>query len=116
MPSFKKCYSFEDRFAESQRVLQKYPDRIPIICEKYKESSNIPDIDKKKYLVPMDLTFGQFIYVIRRRLNLRPEKAIFLFINGRIPSSASLIYHHYSSCKDKDGFLYITYSSENVFG
>lgn len=116
MASFKKTFSFEERFAESQRVLYKYPERVPIICEKYKQSTHIPEIDKKKYLVPVDLTFGQFIYVIRRRLNLSSEKAIFLFVNGNIPASSSLIYHHYSSCKDRDGFLYVTYSSENVFG
>jgi len=36
-------------------VPQKYPDRIPVICEK-NERSDIATIDKKKYLVPSDLT------------------------------------------------------------
>jgi GABA(A) receptor-associated protein len=36
-------------------ALQKYPDRIPVICEK-NERSDIATIDKKKYLVPSDLT------------------------------------------------------------
>ncbi|KAM7261221.1 hypothetical protein ACFE04_026696 [Oxalis oulophora] len=53
------------------------PERIPVIVERA-EKSDIASIDKKKYLVPADLTVGQFVYA--------------------------------------DGFLYITYSGENVFG
>ena len=39
--------SLEARKAESQRILERYPDRIPVICEKAK-SSKLPDIDKHK--------------------------------------------------------------------
>jgi hypothetical protein len=31
---FKKKHTFEYRFNETYRILQKYPDRIPVICEK----------------------------------------------------------------------------------
>lgn len=41
----------DKRKAEAERIRQKYPDRIPVICEKA-EKSDIPTIDKKKYLVP----------------------------------------------------------------
>ena len=34
---------------------EKYQDRIPVIVEKA-AGGDIPDIDKKKYLVPTDLT------------------------------------------------------------
>ena len=49
----------------SERIRGKYPDRIPVICEK-NEKSNVPDIDKKKFLVPGDLTVAHFILVIRK--------------------------------------------------
>ena len=74
------------------------------------------DIDKKKYLVPADLTAGQFVYVIRKRLKLAPEQAIYLFINGTIPPTAALMNTIYQEHKDTDGFMYMTYSGENVFG
>lgn len=99
----------------STRVLNKYYDLVPIICEK-SEKSNIEDLDKQKYLVPADLTVGQFIFVIRKRLKLPPEKAIFLFVNGIIPPSTELIINIYNFHKNEDGFLYISYSGENVFG
>ena len=115
--TFKSSHTFIERFNETIRILEKYPDRIPLICEKAKNaSSNCPNIDKNKYLVPNDLTVSHFIYVIRKRLKLPPEKAIFIFINGSMPSGSTLLYHLYDIYKDKDGFLYVTYTFENTFG
>lgn len=73
------------------------------------EKSDIPTIDKKKYLVPSDLTVGQFCYVIRKRIKLAPEKAIFIFVNEVLPPTAALMSSIYEEHKDDDGFLYITY-------
>jgi GABA(A) receptor-associated protein len=88
---------------------------VPVICEKA-DRSDIPDIDKKKYLVPADLTVGQFHYVIRKRIKLAPEKALFLFCNNSIPPNAALMSTVYEENKDEDGFLYIQYSGESTFG
>ena len=79
-----------------------------VICEKVTKS-DIPVIDKKKYLVPSDLTVGQFCYVIRKRIKLAPEKAIFIFVNEVLPPTAALMSSIYDEHKDDDGFLYITY-------
>lgn len=38
-----------------------------------------------RYLVPSDLTVGQFVYVIRKRIKLSPEKAIFIFVKNVLP-------------------------------
>ena len=115
LSSFKNTYHFASRYDESSRILRKYPDRIPIICEKHK-NTDIAEIDKHKYLVPHDLTCGQFIYVIRKRLRLPAEKAIFITINGYMPTISSTISEMYNKNKHEDGFLYVTYMSENVFG
>jgi len=115
--NFKNSYNINERWCESNRVLEKYPDRIPIICEPSKNlSHNDIIIDKNKFLVPFDFTIGQFIYVIRKRMKLPTEKAIFLFINGFIPASSQMIGNIYKYHKEPDGFLYITYSFENTFG
>ena len=115
MTSFQNKFSLKNRSEESARILDKYPNRIPVIVEKM-PSSDIPDIDKKKYLVPSDLTFGQFMYVIRKRIKLAPEQAIFMFINNTLPSTTALMSQIYQQHKDKDNFLYLTYSGDNVFG
>ncbi|RDA86628.1 hypothetical protein CP532_1049, partial [Ophiocordyceps camponoti-leonardi (nom. inval.)] len=112
---FKDEHPFEKRKAEAERIRQKYADRIPVICEKV-EKSDITTIDKKKYLVPSDLTVGQFVYVIRKRIKLSPEKAIFIFVEEVLPPTAALMSSIYEEHKDDDGFLYITYSGENTFG
>jgi len=112
---FKSQSLFKERQAESNRIRNKFPDRIPIVVEK-SETSDVPDIDKSKYLVPQDLTMGQFLYVIRKRIKLAPEKAIFLFINNSLPPTSASVSAIYEKHKDVDGFLYVIYSGENTFG
>jgi GABA(A) receptor-associated protein len=117
--SFKKEYDWEYRSNESKRVIRKYPDKVPIICEKFACTKNLPNIDKKKYLVPRDMTAGQFIGVIRKRIKqLLPTDAIFLFVdnNKTIVSGSTIIGGIYDETKDDDGFLYLCYSKENAFG
>ena len=75
-----------------------------------------PKIDKVKYLVPKDLTMAQFMYVIRKRMELSSNSALFAFVNNTIPPSSSLLSDIYEQHKDEDGFLYITYSGEQTFG
>ena len=115
---FKSQSTEAERKEEADRILEKYPDRLPVIVEldPNNKSTDLPEVDKKKYLVPRDLTCGQFMYVIRKRLQLDAETAIFLFVNGNVPSTASLITSIYDEHKDTDGYLYMTYGSEHVFG
>lgn len=75
-----------------------------MICEKI-EKSDIATIDKKKYLVPADLTVGQFVYVIRKRIKLSPEKAIFIFVDEVLPPTAALMSSIYEEHKDEDGLV-----------
>lgn len=105
----------EKRKSESTRILQRFSDRLPVICEKV-ENSDIQEIDKRKYLVPGDLTVGQFVYVVRKRIKLPSEKAIFMFVNDIVPPTAALMSSVYEEHKDEDGFLYVLYSGENTFG
>ena len=79
-------------------------------------NSQIPEIDKRKFLVPNDISVAQFMWIIRKRIQLPSEKAIFLFVNKTIPQSSSTMGQIYTSHKDEDGFLYIAYSGENTFG
>lgn len=113
--TFEKSHTFEKRLAESKRIRQKFPERIPVIVEKAK-GSDAPDIDKQKYLVPTDLTVAQFVYVVRKRIKLEPQDAIFLFVDGKIPPATHLLSQIYKDNQNPDGFLYITYAKESTFG
>ena len=115
MTNFLNKYPLEKRKDEATRILKSYPNRIPVIVERSAKST-IDNIDKKKYLVPNDLTIGQFLFVIRKRIKLTPEKAIYIFVNNTLPPSSELMSNIYHSHKNEDGFLYFTYSGENTFG
>ena len=105
----------EQRRAEIARIRVLYPNRIPVIVTKAK-NSDIAEIDKKKYLVPNDVTVGQFLYVIRKRIHLPADGAIFLFINNQMPAMGALMGQLYKDFANDVGFLEIFYSGESTFG
>ena len=107
--------TFQERVEESHKIKKKYPDRVPVICEK-NPGSGLDMLDKRKYLVPNDLTATQFLFIIRKRLKLASEKGIFLFVNNMIAPSTHTMIELYNEYKDDDGFLYMNYTEENVFG
>ena len=112
--TFKDDFQFDLRKQESNRIMNKYPNRVPIICEKLYSSD--PDIIKTKYLIPTDVNIGHFIFSLRQKNIIRKEEAIFIIINGFIPTSSLYLHQLYNLFKDDDGFLYMNYSIENVFG
>ncbi len=114
---FVNSYTLEQRKEESSRIILKYPTKLPVIVEKGKNNNtDIPNIDKHKYLVPSDMTIGQFVFVIRKRIKLEPEKGLFIFINNMLPPTSMLMSSIYSANKAPDGFLYVSYSGESTFG
>ena len=118
MFDYQKEHDFDKRKKESKRIREKYKDKIPTICEISKGSNNSDIIlDKKKYLIPADLTIGQFVYTLRKRIKLQPEEALFLFVNGNaLAPTAQLLSATYNEHKDEDGFLYFVISKEETFG
>ncbi|XP_068603759.1 gamma-aminobutyric acid receptor-associated protein-like 2 [Brachionichthys hirsutus] len=112
---FKEDHSLEHRRIESAKIRNKYPDRVPLIVEKV-SGSQVGDIDKRKYLAPSDITVGQFIWIIRKRIQLPTEKALYLFVDKMVPQTSITMGHLYEHEKDEDGFLYVAYSGENTFG
>lgn len=114
--SFKTAHSFEDRLVESSKIREKFPGRIPIIVERASRATNVPPLDRVKFLVPGDLNIGQFIFVIRKRILLSSDQAMFLFVGHSLPTTGALLSELYASHKDADGFLYAQYSGESTFG
>lgn len=117
--AFRTATSSSSRSAESEKIIHKFPGRIPVILEiRHTEQHKLPPLDKAKFLVPEELTVGQFIFVIRRRIHLSHEKALFLFLNNHtLAPTAGSMGALYAEHKNKeDGFLYITVASEDAFG
>merc|ERR1711862_982239 len=93
-----------------KRILAKYPDRIPVVCEKAPRS-DLPDIDKKKFLVPGSMLVGEFKYIIHKHINqtdassISSDQTIYLFVNGTSPKTGALMSEVYEQYKDEDGYL-----------
>lgn len=128
---FRTQYSLEDRRRQSAQIMNRYPDRIPIICDAFvpnlhpvrgfglgrgKGGETTPQIDKIKYLVPANLTMGEFLFIIRKRLSISAEDALFVLINNSVIKPQSLISDVFSKHKHEDGFLYVKYTCEATFG
>ncbi|KAK4800826.1 hypothetical protein SAY86_021313 [Trapa natans] len=112
---FKEVFSFEKRVEESKSIIGKYPDRVPVIIERYSRT-DLPEMEKKKFLVPREMSVGQFIHLLSSRLHIPPGKALFVFVKNTLPPTASRMDTIYQSFKEEDGFLYMCYSSEKTFG
>lgn len=133
---------FEKRAAEAHRIRTKYPNRIPVICERAPRC-DLPDIDKKKFLVPMNMMVGEFKYIVHKHINqcamtqhlqgsqgftgsgnggtaaavpITHEKTIYLFVNNTAPKAGALMQELYEEHVAEDGFLYVEYAAENTLG
>lgn len=103
--------------AEYENMTRRWPDRIPVIVTRHsKAATDVPDLPKRKFIVPRDLTIGQFLYVIRKHIQLPPEKAIFLFIGDILPNGVATIAELYHQYKSPDKALHVIYTSESTFG
>ena len=97
---------------EAKRMLEKYPERLPIIIRKHSDNTK-----PSKFLVPREFTIGQLIYIIKRKAQIKPSEAIFIFTEKNLLMTAnSTVEEIYDKHKNKDGFLYFVYSLENTFG
>ena len=112
---FKTEFSFDKRLEESTKIKEKHPERVPIIVTKGK-NCQLKEMDKYKFLAPYDLTLGQFLVVIRKRISLDNSEALFVFVNNTLINTSQTLGTIYEDSKDQDGFLYMTYCNENVFG
>ena len=117
-PSFAESTPFEKRKKEAHNIIEKFNgERIPVIVERAKSSSKtLALLDKKKYLVPSTMTFGQFVLIIRKRIKLAPSQAIFLTVNNVQPPATVTMGQLHKEHKDESGFISCLYSNESTYG
>ncbi|XP_037006814.2 microtubule-associated proteins 1A/1B light chain 3C [Artibeus jamaicensis] len=114
---FKQRKSLATRQEEVAGIRAKFPNKIPVVVERYSKEKSLPVLDKTKFLVPQELTMTQFLSIIRSRMVLGATEAFYLLVNDKsaVSMSATMadIYRDY---RDEDGFLYMTYTSQEMFG
>lgn len=115
---FQDDKTLEERKEESERMNQRYPDRICIIVQRAKNASEgTPLIDRRKFMACNDMKFGHFQNIIRKRLNIEKEESLISFVNESVlPIHSQLIGEIFIEHKSDDNFLYVYYTKENTFG
>ena len=61
-------------------VLRKYPTKVPVMVQKDIRCTLIADLPKRKFIVPKDLQISDFLYYIRRQLQVPEFESIFICI------------------------------------
>jgi len=114
--SYKERIPFERRKSEGTKARERRPDLVPVILEKG-HREQIGDLPNHKFLVPCDMTLADFQLLIRKRIRLSEENALFLFIRGNtLISMSHTMKSIYEQYHEDDFFLYMTYGQENTFG
>lgn len=109
--------STEERKNLCEKYISKYPDRIPVIIDRANERVGI--LDKNKYLIPKELPLASFHKIIRKRITLSPEEALFIFIEGAniVACATDSIADMWTKYRNADdGLLYLIYGKEETFG
>ncbi|XP_032998409.1 microtubule-associated proteins 1A/1B light chain 3C-like [Lacerta agilis] len=114
---FKQRKSLASRMQETTDIRTKYPSKIPVVLERYRKEKTLPQLSRVKFLVSGDLSMSQFVYSLRARLSLTATQAFYLLVDNKtLPTLSLTVSEIYEANKDDDGFLYITYASQDTFG
>ncbi|XP_018021994.1 microtubule-associated proteins 1A/1B light chain 3C [Hyalella azteca] len=115
--SYRFTKPLDERQKESALLLKEEEECLPLILEKAPTEKYLPPLDRKKFLLVRSSTLGQLHSTIRYRLQLHQDQSFFLLVDGQhMPNLSSTIEQLYHEFKDEDGFLYLEYASQEVFG
>ena len=91
------------------------PNKIPCIASPKDDST--PRMDNQKLILPDDLTCQQLLQVLRKRINMNSNQAIFVFCENKVVNGTRTVKELFlSQTEHNDGVLYVIYSLENAFG
>ena len=115
---FKHHYPLEKRMQWSQEASMKYSNKLPLIVEKDHKCQGLDDLSNPKFLMPRTFMISEVQMIVRRKLNIKKEQGLFMMVNDgkEMIKANETLEGVYDKYKDQDGFLYILYTQENIYG
>lgn len=101
---------------EVEVIKTKYPNYIPVLVKTIDKSL---ELSKNKFLISGDITVGQFMHIIRKKIvtKLNSSQSLYIFVNNKIPPATFLMHNVYQEEKEPESeMLIITICKENTFG
>lgn len=98
-------------------IIQKYPDKVLVYVTL--DTTLEGKLPKDKFLVPKDVTFGDFCVNLKKYITLGSAEGLCYFIGDNenvIPRMNENINYIYQKHKSSNGVLYLVVCRENVFG
>jgi hypothetical protein len=118
MNRFQKEISDEEkRKLESAKLTTDFSDKVPVLIKPFSKKKNLYFMEQNRFLVPKMYTFHEFVYIIRKKLKLGKNDTLYMTVAGNhFPAMHRTMNGIYNEFKDPDGFLYVNYSSEAIWG
>ena len=117
--SHKEEFTKKERLQQSSKLKEDNKGKIPVICNK-DPNCKLKSLLKTKYLFSTEITIDKFLKLIRKKLEMEEDEALFIVANCKSNKYAlvgSMSFGEiYDKYKDDDGFLYLIYSSEKIWG
>ena len=68
--------------------------------------------------MPRTFEIGEVLMILRRKINIKKDHSLIIFVNNGkdLVSASSDLESVYNRYHDEDGFLYVLFTREEVFG
>ena len=116
---FRITRSMEQRRSDNDRMQKFYPNSIQVVLQ-----SKSIFLDRSKYLVPNNLTIGQFLFYLRQKISVNTNKGLYLFVeqidkdektmSTYLPQTGNTLEMVYTNWRHIDGYLYMFIEQEST--
>lgn len=109
--------TFEQRLTQATKFKSKFPNALPVVLQRDRNSSLPENLNNQLFLAPRTLSAGEFSALIRRKVCLNSSEALMMFVKDSVlvtvDSTIAALYERHSA---DDGFLYIFCTDHASFG
>ena len=92
-------------------------NRVPIVLLKDPNCKDFEGFERMNKLFPDYSKMADFMLIIKQKLSLEPEDALFFLVNGKkVVLGDEIMGNVYKEFKYVDGLLYIVFSKEKIWG